>query len=79
MTATAPPTILAVIQIGAKIVVISPHVRRVVNSDGTLSMILSEQSDLRVANDHIITPLMKIPAPIMCDLQCISWQHKKRR
>lgn len=45
------------VEIRVQVAVINPHVRRVVNSDGILSMLLSDQSNLEVTNDHIVNAL----------------------
>jgi len=45
------------IKIRVQIAVINPYIRRIINSDSILSMLLSNQSDLKVTNDHIINPL----------------------
>jgi len=37
--------------------VINPHVRRIVDGNSILSMLLSDQSDLEVTNDHIVNAL----------------------
>lgn len=45
------------IKIRVQIAVINPHIRRVVNRNGVLSMLLSDQSNFEVTNNHIVNTL----------------------
>lgn len=55
------------------------HVRRVVGSDGILSMLVSDQSDRKGANDHIVNALDQDTDSDHVRLQCASWSHKARQ
>ena len=49
--------VLAVVKIRVQVAVINPHIRRIVDGNSILSMFLSDQTNLKVANDHIINTL----------------------